>query len=154
MHEKIIALGEKIHDAIKEYVAKNDESAITDDLCGACAIGSHLLVKEINRKLGLEARFACAKGHAWVECQDRIYDLTATQFGYPGKIRVMSLKDVKAFAHKSDGKNRRGGYYHYLLEVYGYGLNEVNKEWPHHQRPDMYELKWINQHKARLIAKQ
>lgn len=150
MHEKIIALGEKIHDALVEYIIENDEDQISKDLCGACAVGSALLTKEIRSKLGLPAQFQCAPNHAWVQYQDHIYDVTATQFGYSGKIRVVSLKDVKRFAYDSKGNKRKGGYHHYLMKTYG--LKEVNRNWPNHQRPSSYELKWVNQHKARVIA--
>ena len=150
MHEKIITLGEKIHDALVEYVIENKVDSIGKDLCGACAIGSALLTKEIRYKLMLPAQFYCAPNHAWVEYRDYIYDVTATQFGYSGKVRVMSLKEVQKFARNSKGKNRKGGYYHYLMKTYG--LKEVNKNWPDDQRPGNYELKWVNQHKARVIA--
>jgi hypothetical protein len=56
-----------------------------DDLCGLCAIASHKLVKALHRAGFKQATLIQgtyrSATHCWVRLEDRIYDITATQFG-------------------------------------------------------------------------
>ena len=73
----------------------------TERLEGACAIGSATLARVL-RRCGMPARLvigAFYKGdefvsfHAWVEVDDRIVDVTATQFGRLPAVLVTDTSD-------------------------------------------------------------
>ena len=141
MEAKIVKLGEKIHDALVEMVKKTNLFPL--DLGGSCAVASFFLVQEMEARLGLKAELMVAPGHAFVEHRDRIYDITATQFGWHDKVLSVRRKDLNKLDNGS------------LIEYYSEGavgdVDEINSDWPRCQRPASYRLTWLNQHKARVV---
>lgn len=146
MQRQIMWLGGKIHDALVEFAEENNEEPFSLDLCGACAIGSYLLVKEARRRFGIRLNFKATNGHAWVEHRGLIYDITASQFDYPYRIRVRHRRHVEP---------KEMGSRHYLDQYQERGreaIESVNYDWPFCQRPKFYDLKWVNQHKAKILC--
>ena len=76
-------------------LAAEQVRTIPTDLEGACASASYVLWKHL-RKQGYDADFIMGSyhgfNHCWVEIEDRILDITATQFGVRKKVytRVLS----------------------------------------------------------------
>lgn len=152
MHSKIIALGTKIHDAMHDYVVRVGHTNHWDyDLEGGCAVGSYFLLREMKKKLGLDATFIAGPCHAWIEYDGYIYDVTASQFDIPEKVFILEKSKVSSIV---------GGF---LYSQAAYNAPEcdretidyVNEWWPTAQRPIQYKLRWLNQYKARIdrIAK-
>lgn len=146
MHRHIISLGNKIHDALIEHAETYpvETCGFYEDLCGACAIGSALLIKEAKRLLNVTLTLKCNQGHAWTEYHGMIYDVTASQFGH--ERRVKALKRGRL-----DGEIVSLDLYRYeTLNSGQSALEEINESWPSLQRPKHWDLRWINQHKAQL----
>ena len=107
-------------------------------MAGYCAVGSLLLhrVAEIhsiktNFILGVFKQTPHSKkksGHCWLEFEDNILDITASQFGIKNRIFVTKLNDLR---YKVIVKND--------LAVFA-----VEKHWPFEQKPSSYSKDLIN----------
>lgn len=152
MNKKIIYLGEKVHNALRDFSSKESNQDIHYDLSGGCAVGSALLAREVQKKLGLHAEVVGVPGHAWMECKGYIYDVTAIQFQESApKVRTLSVQTArKGSKDRWNGINYYSDYYSGLAYIFRFGLDHINKKWPKGQRPENYELKWLNQYKARI----
>ena len=82
----------------------------TSDLMCVCAIASHALAKAF-RLHGYEATLVVGEyndsTHCWVESSDKIWDVTATQFGRP-KVVIVSKKRARAYKMLPDDKQPSG----------------------------------------------
>lgn len=142
MNTKIVVLGECIHNALKEYT-EEAYSSFSANLCGACAVGSGLLVREAKRKFNMNLTFKAAPHHAWTEYRGVIYDITATQFGAREKVFIIpakSLNVIKSAWHKTQ----------YMSDSIN-DIDFINEDWPSDQRPINYKVKWLNQYKCKII---
>jgi hypothetical protein len=100
---------------VRRWIEQNLPSDCDDNLCGACSFGSYLLTKVL-QKNGYDAYFvegdyknSC---HCWVELDDVIIDITATQFGNYPKIYITNNDD------------------NYYINTYGTNaVREVKKQW-------------------------
>ncbi len=142
MNIKIRALGERIHNALVEYV--KETGRFETDLGGLCAVGSHLLISEAKRKYDLNLEFKVVYGHAWAEHRGIIYDVTATQFGHNAKVFSTPRTSVVSL----DNKRLKDLY---LRDQESDNINWCNRSWPSTQKPQNYKLKWLNQYKAVVI---
>jgi len=136
MESELISLGEKIHYALLNF--NKIKNLFSYDLTGACAVGSYLFAKEAKNKLDLNVKFLACSSHAWTEYKNKIYDVTATQFGI--KKPVFVIEKEKVFD---------GSMYQYDYK-YQETIKVINKTWPSEQRPSRYKLCWVNQHKAKI----
>jgi hypothetical protein len=141
METRLLILGESIHDALVECSRKEKEFSL--DLEGACAIASAFLVKEARRLFGMRMTFRATYNHAWTSYKNNVYDITATQFGLKEKVFTSSYKRIEAM---KDCWQREC-----YMKPRTVTLDRVNNHWPGYQRPDNYELSWINEYKARVV---
>ena len=139
---RIVALGEKIHNALQEHIKRDGSTYIWKELAGGCAVGSWLLVDQLKKKHGMQATFVASSTHAFAEYGDFIYDVTATQFGVINKVLVTHKSEIHKLssswlksAYTSDTRN---------------GIKHVNEEWPEGQQPRNYRMIWNNQYKATI----
>ena len=78
--------------AILEKEHKNNK-VWRENLCGACAVGSLLLKKELKEQ-GINSLFVlgehpdCLGSHCWIEVANSIVDITASQLNIPLKIYI------------------------------------------------------------------
>jgi glycerophosphoryl diester phosphodiesterase len=82
-----------------EKLAEKLDDVQVSDLMGMCAIASSALEEAFNKHGFLaEIKHGTFEGneHCWVECEDEIWDITATQFNdcFP-KVYVTSLPDIR-----------------------------------------------------------
>lgn len=73
-----------------EEIAEEYEEDYTNDLCGLCAIVSKELFIQLSYH-GYKCKIAYNAKHCFVLCKNRVFDLTATQFGKP-RIYIFSTK--------------------------------------------------------------
>jgi hypothetical protein len=84
-NDHLIALGEAIHDAIRQYAVERRKlhgwrpSGIEPNLQGACVAAAYLLALEAN-KLGIECQMLLGHKHAFILHEGIIYDPTFVQF--------------------------------------------------------------------------
>jgi hypothetical protein len=64
-----------------------------DDMCGACCVGTHILLKELSKK-GIKAQAGVASNHVFLIYKNKIVDVTATQFGFRKDVVVYELDRV------------------------------------------------------------
>lgn len=65
----------------RRWAEKHYESYGTfKDMCGMCGIAAVVVFKELEKE-GFVPKLALAEGHAFTICEDKIVDVTATQFG-------------------------------------------------------------------------
>jgi hypothetical protein len=80
--EPVKTIAEQVRDRMETWC--EDKHFVTPNMCGACAICSYVLVKVLNR-CGYQAELVLGKydieNHCWVELENSIIDITATQFG-------------------------------------------------------------------------
>lgn len=113
---------------IRKWVEKNLPEHCDSNLEGCCSFGSYLLSKVL-QKNGFEAYFVEGEYddeyHCWVELNDVIIDITATQFGdFP-----------QVYVTDSDDK--------YYINTYGNNaIRTVKKQW--------YQGGWINRFHKKL----
>jgi len=141
MDLRIIALGKKIHRAMKE------SCLWCHDLCGGCAVGSALLVSAAKEKLGINMRFCATTYHAWAEYRGVVYDITACQFDSVGEVLTLRKQSIQSDKEAWYVRN------YYLNNDRNKSIHHVNRTWWKEQRPCNFGLQWINQHKARIIDK-
>lgn len=84
LDSSIFYLGKAIRAEVQHWIWLNDNSEINpDNLFGGCAIASYTLYKALI-KLGHQPKFIMRENdctsHCWVELNDHVIDLTATQF--------------------------------------------------------------------------
>lgn len=99
------------------------------NLKGACAITSYVLFLSLKRN-GYRPKFVIGRylgmDHCWIECNQSIIDLTATQFNLFDKVNVFKTNDIRYFAIKKS----------------------LNKKdfvgWKPYQNPFNYSIKWNN----------
>ncbi len=140
MNSKLHILAERLHNALLDYHDKN--RVWEDSLAGACAVGSYLLASEAKRKLNLDVKLVAVRGHAWTEYRGQIYDVTASQFGHKGKL-FKAKREVLSVAET--------WWHSYYTEKERIDLNYINSQWPNSQQPKNYQVKWLNQYKARIV---
>lgn len=141
MDLRIIALGKKIHRAMKEF------GEWGDNLIGGCAVGSSLLVSAAKKKLVVNMRFRATSSHAWTEYQGVVYDITACQFDSVGEVLTLRKQSIQSDKEAWYVRN------YYLNNDRNKSIRHVNRTWWKEQRPCNFGLQWINQHKARIIDK-
>lgn len=73
-----------------EEIAEKYEYDYTSDLCGLCAITSKELFIRLTEQ-GYKCKIAYNSKHCFVLYKNRVFDLTATQFGKP-RIHIFSIK--------------------------------------------------------------
>ncbi len=118
----IISLGEEVRASLEEG------HEFYSDLCGACTLASFMLHKKLSH-VGIKSKFV--KGvyqyydHCWVEIDNIIVDITATQFDDDfDRVHFDTIEnddyqpEIKRFSK------------HYFLG------------WPSHQKPHLYNIKW------------
>ena len=146
--KRIIKLGEKIHKALKDLSVNKDYLAneyangrIHHNLAGGCAVGSHFLVKELRRQYKIRAKFVVTWGHAFVEYNNHIIDITATQFGAKEKVLVVDKSDASVINDP-------------VLHNYYFMRKRLDKKeintWVNSQQPKSYKLTWLNENKAKF----
>lgn len=78
----IIVLCDLVLRQVRGWV-KDNEDCCLEDMNGCCGIASYTLYRVL-RKAGYKASIAsvtnCCEGHCWVELDNNVIDLTATQF--------------------------------------------------------------------------
>lgn len=95
--EFVRSVGEEIHMWAKKSLTC--PRICQRDLMGACAISSYVLWKVL-KKSGIESNFIQGdfefewNAHCWVEIENIIVDITATQFGYDRKVVFSDKSDV------------------------------------------------------------
>jgi hypothetical protein len=140
MNRKLQLLSERLHDALLDH--QKEFNSWSQNLAGACAVGSHLLVTEAKRKLNLDVNLWAVTGHVWAEYWGEIYDITATQFGHTGKL----------FNIKKELISTHGPSWNYYYNSRSFtDLDYINKAWPISQQPKNYQVKWLNQYRARIV---
>lgn len=82
----------KVRKALERVQQEYDPEDWYDNLCGACAVGSYLLMAALARK-GIKVKAAIAPGHCFLIYKDKIIDVTATQFGHYDKVVIKPLKE-------------------------------------------------------------
>jgi hypothetical protein len=102
--------------------AQAKQNRFAPDLNGLCAISSAYLCAELEAA-GLRPKAVLAPGHCYVECDEFLVDVTATQFGH-GKIEVRNSSEKQPFYWQ--GMSR-----HSSLKSLKRGLSY----WPAKQRP-------------------
>ena len=92
--DKMVFIARKCRRILEKELKDNYPS----DLAGACGLASYFLMREAERA-GLYANYISGyfKGcnHSWVEFEDRIIDLTATQFGILKETYVVKKNNRK-----------------------------------------------------------
>jgi hypothetical protein len=106
--EGAIETAKEVRKFIKWY-AKRDGNRIGNsrDLEGWCAIASSFLVKKLKeRKIKAEFVKGSFKhgSHCWIECENYIIDLTATQFSSITKKVFITLKNDKRYRNRVNPK--------------------------------------------------
>jgi hypothetical protein len=139
IHDGLVKLGEIIHDAMLAWAKENDSWIFYPSLKGGCAVGSALLVRQAKYWLGIKANFVAGWSHSWVEYDGYIYDLTATQYGCPDKVRVLPIAQVNEASIYASVDTRK--------------ISFVNQTWPRGQRPKEFQLVWRNPNKAVLSTR-
>ena len=135
MNHKLVRLGEQIHDALKA-ANKNGVAQYHSNLGGACAVGSYLLIQEAKSLLNLDLKFVATEGHAWTEFENRIYDVTATQFSRDEKVFHWSRDELNSIS----GDEECLWYYKKKSRI---DLKHINDSWPDYQKPQNYGLIWL-----------
>jgi hypothetical protein len=140
MEQQLIKLGLIIRQAMFDYTRKNDAVFDESDLGGGCAVASGLLVVQAKRKLNIPLRFVATDYHAWTEYNDKIVDLTATQFSCKEEVLVLPKQELDKMG------SRLRSWYQGRTNT----IRQVNRQWPPVQRPANYKLVWLNPRQARL----
>ena len=113
----IIQVAEKVRDSI----AKELGDSFPSGLGGDCAVSSYTLHKKLNR-LGFKSKFVQGHyrmmEHCWVEIDNLIIDITATQFGIKEKVYITRTND----------KNYQPTRKRFLKKEF--------KLWPNYQKPN------------------
>lgn len=101
MDDKIIELSLKVRDEIEKFAIKNKSVGNPVTLRCYCAIASYSLNKTF-KKFKLDSHFITGfyydltdnskSCHCWVELNDSIIDITATQFNIKNRVHVVSAK--------------------------------------------------------------
>jgi aspartokinase-like uncharacterized kinase len=102
-----VELARKVRKSLEIFAKDNN---YPEDLKGLCAIASIVLAKKMIEN-GYSARLIYGdytkrgdlSGHCWVVSSKKIYDLTATQFGF-SKILVISNKDEILYHYQKNHK--------------------------------------------------
>jgi hypothetical protein len=152
VNQTIISLGEKIHDALRTFADVCDKDWIRPNLSGGCAVGSYLLVEELKSR-GITARLVVAETHCWIESEDYIYDITASQYTCP-IVRSMSDMDNVEKVRVIPKTNDLTGPYVEAIDVADpvAWLNNTYDGFPQGQRPKGYRIEW-NDDSARIYWK-
>lgn len=107
----IKAEGENIRNTLDLFwIVSNGDLFQNEDLCGACAISAVALSKRLN-KLGIKAKVKTGNydgdaGHAWVETDKYLVDLTYTQFdGSSPKVLILDKKSRAFKRHMTNWDN-------------------------------------------------
>jgi len=124
-NSEVILLAHKVRKATQKLAKKlPKETFITSpNLEGYCAIASHALSR-ILKAYGYCPKIVFAElnnngGHAWVELDEWIIDLTASQFGEPGEYSEVFI------AREIDSNLHRGSFHKEFEECdYGYSSKE------------------------------
>src|SRR5574337_1068867 len=87
-----LEIAQAIHEGLFRFVKTSRNKYFYSDLAGACALGSFILYEEL-KNLGLFPKFVlgthhhcCFGDHCWVELNNDIIDVTATQFNESGLV--------------------------------------------------------------------
>lgn len=111
-------------------------------LDGACAIASYHLMKKLKSKYKKDVHFILGGfkvskdryyNHCWLHVNDHIVDITATQFNYVDKVKVLPL--AKNSKYLPEYKNKKA-------------LDEVS-DWDG-QNPFNYKINWYSNDFAKL----
>lgn len=168
MNPILIALGEKIHDAMRMFaLVCNKKEWVHSNLEGGCAPAAYFLTKAAH-KHGIDATFMAGSGHCWCESDGFIYDPTATQFTIPvirtmwdmdraEKVRVVSIADVPylepgklaAIEDYMSLPQKKWGSNRYCYRLHHFSTTEenlihINSNWPQGQRVFGYRIEWNN----------
>ena len=81
----VLTVAYKTRAQVRLFLGKRPHLPLHKDLCGACAIASYLLVKNL-KKAGYKSSFVTGEyedfgNHCWTEYSNYIIDITASQFG-------------------------------------------------------------------------
>jgi hypothetical protein len=142
MDNRLVILGEAIHNAMVDFFIDND-AEWSRDLAGGCAVGSWFLQQEAKKRLGINIDFHCNGNHAWNEFDCHIYDVTATQYGAFDKVFVLHKNLIDTAIANSW---HRAMY----LDHERSSIEEINQDWPRGQRPNNFKIEWLGQFKAQI----
>lgn len=136
VHPTVEQLARKVRSRVVRWV--RDNHAISDDLCGACAIGSYTLWKVLRakgRRASLVVLVDDLSGHCWVELSGHIIDITATQFHGP-RIAIFKIGEWPEWSKTDeyDPYQKEGDRFVNQSAV------AVIADWQH-QSPQAYERK-------------
>jgi hypothetical protein len=99
-----------VRKTIEEDCEKNDWIGDSENLWGACGYASYGLYRMIPGSVlvigSYKAKHTLGFTHCWVETEDKIIDLTATQFGLQSKIYILKKNGnrAKKYTPKMKGK--------------------------------------------------
>ena len=103
-----------ISEVVRELIANKLSNIFPYNLTGACALSSYILFLCLKRN-GYKTRFVIGKcfgdNHCWVELNQSIIDLTATQFNLFDKVHITKINDKNYLANK---KKYQKMYFYYL----------------------------------------
>lgn len=95
----LLQVGRKIRKDLDLFAKQSKYEIYPKSLCGACCVSAYQLVKvlkEHNIKAKVHTGFNSYCGHAWVETEDYLIDLTYTQFNRKSpKILIVSKKEYR-----------------------------------------------------------
>lgn len=91
---KILLAALRIRKKVKQMAVAGLLACDPDDLCGGCLSASFRLVKLLWQN-GINAALATNHYHVFVIVDDYVWDLTATQFGFKEKLKIISVEEAK-----------------------------------------------------------
>lgn len=92
MHE-IIKIAKKVRKKLEKMLVEYEPEDWYDDLCGACCVGTYLLLRELEKRK-INAYAAISRNHVFLIYRNKIIDVTATQFGFLENVLVKNLNSV------------------------------------------------------------
>ena len=133
MEKKLIALGKKIHNALLNC---KDGDWTSPNLECACAVGSYCFMLAARKYLKIKMAFKASDGHCWLEYNNKIYDVTATQFGIKEKVFVLpkdKVPNLKNSLLRNQYKDANADMVKDINHLGPFG-------WPKEQKPITYKL--------------
>lgn len=100
MNDELKLIAKVARKAIERFAKDHDDIGRIRDLECYCAIGSYFLCM-VARKFGYHLTLIEGvaydqsspndTNHCWVQYQGKVIDITATQFGYTSKVRIVNI---------------------------------------------------------------
>ena len=97
--DKIKETARIVRSQCESYAASTGHDEYGKDLSCMCGIASYAL-REAIKRIGIRIKliygfYGNSSGHCWLNIEDKIIDITATQFGVSRKVFVTSISNAK-----------------------------------------------------------